>query len=828
MRPIPRLHSGQVVGERFRVEKPAGESEQPGNSYIAIDQSTKTRCVVKVLAQGRLDETNAVRGVFASLRAVGSLALPRLRSIWTEQVDGQPCILVSQDHVDGTPLDIFVSRQGPLTFEQAAWLATNLLKVLETLAEAKLIHGDIQPGNVLVDEELQAVFLVDFGCLKAAARDMDMEDIGGPSGWTSAVTRAYAAPEARLGKPALQSDLYGVGGVLFHALTGRKPGEVRRSLSGGVEPVLLDYDVPGPLAWFVGRLLHFTSGDRFESPADALRSWRLRELEDELANEAESDPEELTNLHLEPLPDLRRRWIRVGLLVAMATAIPLFGGTLLALLSALGNADGMSLYTRIILGLCSAGLAIWHLVFHLPELVQLGTRSVAVTAQEFRYSTGADWQQVPWRKIHRIEEFGPLLLIRGIWRTRRKGKDRERILILAPIYDLSLGDLARFMDTQIWRARAEITDVRRIAEKPPAGQILPSFVTVGLLGLVLLAILLVEQIIAGWDIYEMARPGAAQDERPPPGVAALLAAGGAAGDAAVSGAQGPGGEAPPDAAPAEPLPSLVELMSKQMGDMQDLSPQEVESLEAATQQALQAFDEIMAAQGMSGVADSESALTCPVGFTVKALASAESMFPACRDDFSTMVVVTGQDQRPPFLVDWTEVTVGDYSRCVGDGICQAAETGDGCNQPVEGMELHPVNCVDRRQAARYCEWAGRRLCRAEEWERAAGTDRPYPWGSKAPDCSRAVMFGFDRAGPAGPGCGQGGTAPVGSRMQGASPFGALDMAGNVAEWVTDARGTVRGGSLQNRDPRDLTNTAVELMLPMERDPAVGFRCCLEF
>jgi formylglycine-generating enzyme required for sulfatase activity len=258
-------------------------------------------------------------------------------------------------------------------------------------------------------------------------------------------------------------------------------------------------------------------------------------------------------------------------------------------------------------------------------------------------------------------------------------------------------------------------------------------------------------------------------------------------------------------------------------------------------------------------------------------------------DVSTMVLVpagpfvrgangsrTQVDERPQgrgstgaFLIDRTEVDAAALQECVAHGACDPASLSEErlaavarpsphCTFAAKEREHHPANCLSWFQARDLCAHLGKRLPTEAEWEKAArGADdaRRYPWGDAEPgpggppvanladlsmreEWPSAEIFEGYRDGFAT-------TAPVGSFPAGASPFGVLDMIGNVGEWTADAYDAVaylrepgersepdeslrvaRGGAWDSI-PRTVRITRRWVLAPEVRLPSIGVRCAAD-
>ena len=198
-----------------------------------------------------------------------------------------------------------------------------------------------------------------------------------------------------------------------------------------------------------------------------------------------------------------------------------------------------------------------------------------------------------------------------------------------------------------------------------------------------------------------------------------------------------------------------------------------------------------------------------------------------------------------FDIDVHEVKAGDYEDCVDAGACTyTGTTTDPYRTFNNDRDNHPINYVNWYEAQAYCNWLGRRLPTEAEWEKAVrGTDgRIYPWGnSPEVSCTHVVTYDGDD------GCASAQTMEVGSKPLGVSPYGVMDMIGNVHEWTADwfsasyyaetpnggwvdptgplsgSYRVLRGGSFDD-DGGSLRASSRSSSYPDDGHSTIGFRC----
>jgi formylglycine-generating enzyme required for sulfatase activity len=190
---------------------------------------------------------------------------------------------------------------------------------------------------------------------------------------------------------------------------------------------------------------------------------------------------------------------------------------------------------------------------------------------------------------------------------------------------------------------------------------------------------------------------------------------------------------------------------------------------------------------------------------------------------------------PAFWIDRTEVTVAAYRACVDRGACaRPPRSSPMCTFDLGDAQL-PVSCVPWSSANAFCLAVGKRLPREVEWENAARGTTPirYPWGG-GHGCGVAATLAGETTNRS---CSGKRPSKVGAHLGGASPYGVLDMSGNVEEWVADwyadsvselspragSSHVLRGGGWLSV-PSLARTTSRNWGSVREAGPNVGFRC----
>jgi len=258
-----KMRAGTKVAGRFVIERPLGAGGM-GAVYLARDEQLGESVALKVIAgMALLDPGSAER-----LRREASLArkishpnVVRMHDLGEEH----GLLFVSMEYVAGESLGARIQRLGTLTPAQLRPLVAQLCEGLSAAHAVGIVHRDLKPANVLIDAN-DRVKLIDFGIARG-----DLQ--AGMTATNMVVgTPEYMAPEqVRGGAVDARTDVYALGAVLYHALTGRPPFRGETPISVGLahcqDPVTpprqLRPDIPAVWDQVITRALEKTPAARF-------------------------------------------------------------------------------------------------------------------------------------------------------------------------------------------------------------------------------------------------------------------------------------------------------------------------------------------------------------------------------------------------------------------------------------------------------------------------------------------------------------------------------------------------------------------------------------
>jgi serine/threonine protein kinase len=197
--------------------------------WSAVSDATGETVAIKIFEPADPDDAETLLAEAHRATAVDHPGVVRVR----DHGRSGDLAWIVMDLVPGRDLKRYVAETGPLTPAEAARVVADAADALTAVHAAGLVHRDVKPANVLLDEsgDTLAVRLADFGIARPAPPQEGLTD---DSEWARTAdgpharsgTYAYMAPEQWSGEPATErGDVYGLGGVLYTALTGRRPYE---------------------------------------------------------------------------------------------------------------------------------------------------------------------------------------------------------------------------------------------------------------------------------------------------------------------------------------------------------------------------------------------------------------------------------------------------------------------------------------------------------------------------------------------------------------------------------------------------------------------------
>ncbi len=206
--------SGTVVDGRYEILQRVGSGGM-ADVYLAVDRLLGRRLAVKILHHRFAEDQEFVERFKREASSAAGLSHPNVVAIF-DRGEWDGTYYIAMEYLPGRTLKQIVKEQGPLPEAAAIDIVLQVLRAVRFAHRRGVIHRDLKPHNVILDEEGRAK-VTDFGIARAGASDMTLT--GSIMG-----TAQYLSPEQAQGHAVSEaSDLYAVGVVLYELLTGRVP-----------------------------------------------------------------------------------------------------------------------------------------------------------------------------------------------------------------------------------------------------------------------------------------------------------------------------------------------------------------------------------------------------------------------------------------------------------------------------------------------------------------------------------------------------------------------------------------------------------------------------
>src|SRR6266545_1245607 len=267
---------GRLIGGRYRLIAPLGEGGM-ATLWRAMDEQLDREVAVKLLRPQFGNDPGFAARFKQEARSAGSLSHPNIVSVYDYGTDAETGgQFIVMQLVDGEDLAAILHAHGRLETDDAVRIAIGVASALEAAHRRGIVHRDVKPGNILIDQDVK---VTDFGIARAVS-----EASMTVTGTTLGSVHYFSPEQARGDEVTGASDVYALGIVLYEMLTGRRPfegdsaaGVALKRLNEDPPPPSTYRPVPSGLSAIVMRALQREPRDRFPdagSFAEALRVWQ--------------------------------------------------------------------------------------------------------------------------------------------------------------------------------------------------------------------------------------------------------------------------------------------------------------------------------------------------------------------------------------------------------------------------------------------------------------------------------------------------------------------------------------------------------------------------
>lgn len=259
--------SGQIIGDRYRVEKQLGKKSRRW-TLLARDLTTQEQVILKLLfvdEETEWDDLKLFNREAETIRSLSHPSIPRyIDHFEIDSLEDGKALALVQSFIEGKSLEQLLQEGHTLNETQAKQIARALLHILIYLhgQQPPVIHRDIKPSNVLLTP--RQAFLVDFGSVKSFSTRES-------SAFTVVGTYGYMPPEQFSGRAIVASDLYSLGATLISTITGIHPSSLpRKGVRIDFEQITLPNPISPAFADWLAWLTEHSLERRLKTAKDAL------------------------------------------------------------------------------------------------------------------------------------------------------------------------------------------------------------------------------------------------------------------------------------------------------------------------------------------------------------------------------------------------------------------------------------------------------------------------------------------------------------------------------------------------------------------------------